>query len=84
MKGTIESSGTQREKHWEELDDSGKIARLRKVIKQQEAFISRMAGYLDKLITHQHVDGKLMQPIDHPNSESYGGFNYRKRSDEWF
>ncbi len=83
MKGTI-SSGPKREKDWEELDADGKIARLRQVIKQQEALILRMAGYLDKLITHQHVDGKMMQPIDHPNSESYGGFNYRKRDDKWF
>ena len=82
LKGSGE--GPMREKHWEELDADGKIERCRRVIKQQEALLPGMARYLNALITHQHVDGKMMQPIDHPNSESYGGFNYRKRSDEWF
>lgn len=81
-KGTIE--GPQREKHWEELDDHGKIERLHQVIKQQQTLIQRMAGYLDKLITHQHVDDKMVQPIEHPNSESYGGFHHRSRDDKWF
>ena len=79
---TIE--GPQRECHWDELDDHGKIERCRKVIKQQETIIQRMAGYLGKLITHQHVGDKMVQPIDHPNSESYGGFHYRKKPDDWF
>lgn len=78
------TNGPQREKYWEELDADGKIERCRKVIKEQQKIIQRMAGYLDKLVTHQHMDGKMVQPISHPNAESYGGFHHRKRPDEWF
>ena len=77
-------SGPQRESYWEELDADGKIERCRREIKRRDRVIEKMVEYLNKLITHQHVNDKMVQPIDYPNSESYGGFNYRKRSDEMF
>jgi len=73
-----------REKHWKELGDQGRIERLRQVVKNQEAFIERMAKYLTELIEHDHIDGKMVKRISHPDSESYGGFHYRKRDNEWF
>jgi len=74
-----------REKHWDELDDLGKIERLRSVVKDQQRVIARMANYIDLLINHEHLDGKMVQPIRHPNAESYGSVYYhKKRGDDWF
>jgi len=72
-----------REKDWKDLDDQGKIERLRQVIRNQEALIVRMAHYLTELIEHDHIDGKMVKRIGHPDSESYGGFHYRKYEKGW-
>ena len=80
----VESAKVSREKHWEELDDEGKIARLRQVIKNQETLITRMANYLSELVEHEHMDGKMVKRLSHPQQESYSGFHYRKRDDKWF
>lgn len=77
-------SGPQRDKHWEELDADGKIERCRRVIKEQENIIRHLNDYVNRLIGHEHLNGKIVQPIGHPNAESTGGFYYRKRSDGWF
>jgi len=75
----------KREKYWDELDDAGKIERLRQIIKGQENVISKMAAFLDQLISHEHLNGRIVCPIEHPNQESYGKLYYkRSRSDEWF
>lgn len=73
-----------RESYWEELDDHGKIERLHRVIKDQESLIRRMTEYLIRLIEHDHLDGKLVQKMSHPGSESYSGFHHRVRDDKWF
>lgn len=73
-----------REKYWKELDTPGRIDRLRRVIKDQDFLIKRMGDYLNQLIDHEHSDGKMVQRINHPNAESYGGFHPRKHHDEWF
>lgn len=77
-------AGASREKPWKDLDDPGRIERLRQVVNNQEALIVRMASYLTELVEHQHVDGKMVKRIGHPDSENYGGFHYRKRDREWF
>ena len=81
--GTKET-GASREKHWKDLDDQEKIERLRRVINNQEALIVRMAKYLTELIEHDHIDGRMVKKISHPDSESYGGFHYHRRDREWF
>lgn len=73
-----------RESHWNELDVMEKIERMRRVIKDQANLIDRMTKYLNLLVGHGHLDGKLVSRIQDPNSESVGGFYHRKRSDEWF
>jgi len=74
-----------REKYWDELDDSGKIERMRSIVKAQDRVIARMADYLDLLVEHQHHEGKLVTPMKHPNAESYGSIYYRKfHKDEFF
>jgi len=73
-----------RESSWDELDEAGKIKRMRRVIKEQNSTITRMTKYLNLLIDHDHLNGKLVSNIKHPNSESYGDFHFGERSDEWF
>ena len=74
-----------REKYWNELDDAGKIERLRNIIKNQETAISKIADVLDRLISHEHLNGRIVHPIELANQESYGKLYYkRSRSDEWF
>ena len=84
--GKFIPKGTEhREKYWSELSDPEKIERLRDVIKNLERAIEKMASYLDKLVGHQHLDGRLYKPIEHPNAESYGSIYYqRHKHDEWF
>lgn len=75
----------QREKYWNELDDSQKIERFRQVVKEQQRVIEKMATFLDQLISHEHLNGRIVHPIEHPNQETYGRLYYkRQRSDEWF
>jgi len=73
-----------REKYWDELDDSGKIERLRGIVKEQQRFIEKMVKYFDKLIDHDHLNGKMIARIRHPNEESYGSPHHRKYRDEYF
>ena len=84
MEGTISDTKPMREAYWEKLDDPGKIERLRRIIKDQERLLNRVTKYLNQLIDHEHLDGKMVQQISHPNAESYGGFSQIKRRDEWF
>jgi len=85
--GTLKHDGAKdrpsRDKDWKELDDQGKIERLRLVLRNQEALIERMGKYLTELIEHDHIDGKMVKRIDHPGSESYGSFHYRKYEKGW-
>ena len=73
-----------REAYWSELDDSGKIERLRIIMKEQQNLISRMAEYLYQLVEHKHLDGKMVTKIKNPNEKSCGGFRFYKRSPEFF
>ncbi len=69
---------------WNELEDSRKIERLRKIIKDQGKLIERMTNYLNELIEHEHLDGKLVKRLYPPNQGSPSGFYLGKRDDEWF
>ena len=83
--GVEKMNAPGREKYWVELDDAGKIERLRNVIKEHERAISKIADVLDRLISHEHLNGRIVHPIELANQESYGKLYYkRSRSDEWF
>ena len=86
MSKELEKRNTpSRQKYWDELDDPGKIERLRQIIKQQESVIDKMAGFLDQLISHEHLNGRIVHPIEHPNQETYGKLYYKRhRSEEYF
>ena len=74
-----------REPYWDELDAEGKIERIRNVVKELQGTVKRMSDYMNQLIDHEHLDGKMVKRISHPNSESSGGFYYdRHRSSEYF
>ncbi|GAH89018.1 unnamed protein product [marine sediment metagenome] len=74
-----------REFHWDELDEKGKIERLRRIVKEQDRALSRMATFLDQLMNHRHVRGKLVRPISDPDAENYNPFDHRRyRDDKYF
>jgi hypothetical protein len=63
----------RRDLSWSELDDAGKIERLKEVTIWQYYVIQKMSDYMNKLINHD----KMFNPIEHPNAESYEGFGCR-------
>lgn len=71
-------------KDWKELHEHEQIERLHRVVKQQERVIRSLIDYTSRLIGHEHLNGKMVQPVGRPGSEGCVGFFYRKRSDEWF
>jgi len=74
-----------REKYWDELDDSGKINRLHRVVKDQEIVIIKMAGYLTELTKHSHLkDGRIVRNLQLPDIHEFDVFYYPKRDIRWF
>lgn len=51
---------------WDELDNEDKIERLSKVVQNQNVLLSKMASYLNQLVDHDHLNGKIVQPIGKP------------------
>lgn len=77
-----------REKYWEELDDAGKIARLRQVVKNLESQIVGLSNAAYKALSiakdHQHAasTGDVLIPA-RPSSDG-AELSGRRRDDKWF
>ncbi len=81
-------SGPCREKYWEELDDAGKIQRLRQVVKDLQSQLARTTKTANdaECVSQDHEhgkDGKVLMPV--------GAFNRakdecatRRRDEKWF
>jgi len=69
--------GTSREKYWSELDDSGKIERLREYVQRVESLIERIGELEYKFQNHKHVDGEIVLPIRSSRMEVERGNNRR-------
>lgn len=61
----VEACKPMRDKYWSELDDSGKIERMRSVIKDQKREIQRLLASVDALLKHRHdaQTGKMTLPF---------------------
>ena len=77
-----------REKYWEELDDAGKIARLRQIVKQLEHRVESLsktasdAGIVAR--DHQHsADGTVLMPVDSFNRNGSAEVG-RRRDEKYF
>ena len=74
-----------REKYWEELDDSGKIERLREVIKQQSRSLENATKIVEKLRNHSHSEsGRIMVFAFREYGEEESLVGYRGRDPQWF
>ena len=61
--------GAGREKYWSELDDAGKIERLREYAQRVESFTERIGDLEYQLKNHKHLDGELVVPMGRSNME---------------
>lgn len=53
----------KREKYWSELDDTGKIERLREYAHRVESLTERIDKLENKFQNHKHVDGEIVLPV---------------------
>lgn len=83
---TLHPSSQCREKYWEELDDAGKIARLRDVVKRLERQVTNMSATASRASevakNHQHApSGEVLVPANDRNcGNEVGG----RRDEKWF
>ncbi len=73
------------EKYWSEIDETEKCRRLRRVVKGLQREVRALTQVVEKLTTHQHVDGSLYVPLFPPNEPSFNTFRlYEKEGDDVF
>jgi hypothetical protein len=63
---------TMRPMNFSEMKDKQKIELLKDEVLRLQESVVRLAGYIDQLINHKHLDGKIVNQIKNPNEESYG------------
>jgi hypothetical protein len=64
-----------REKYWSEMNDSEKVDHLKREVQYMQNHIKTLTDFVSKLITHSHLEGKMVSPIEHPSK--YDWFNFR-------
>jgi|LGOV01.1.fsa_nt_gb hypothetical protein len=69
--------GREPDPKWTELDNKAKIERLRDEVFNQHSLLKKMAEYLEKLVDHDHMGGRIVQPIDKPKIDIYS-FNNKE------
>lgn len=62
--------GREKDPDWKELDDKGKIERLSDVVRRQDILLYQMTKYLELLVDHDHMGGRIVQPI-HKSIDQY-------------
>lgn len=71
-----------REKHWGELDDAGKIERMRGEVKRLMNLVNAHDRGIYMLGEHTHApDGDLLVPMNSRRGQSEAGY---RRGDDWF
>lgn len=81
-------SGPCREKYWDELDDAGKIQRLRQIVKELQCQLLRTtktANDAERVSQdHEHgKDGKVLMPVNAFNREQCAE-SPRRRDEKYF
>jgi hypothetical protein len=70
-----------RDKKWSEMNDQQRIESLQIELVRTQRHLKYLSTYVNKLIEHEHLNGKMVARIGHPNEESYGDFNFRVKDD---
>ena len=68
-----------REPYWDECDDSGKIERMRRIVKQMECRIRTLEHIVSRLKEHDHINGKIFCKM-----ETLAQQVYSNRPDDYF
>ena len=66
-----------RNKKWSEMTDPERIISLQKELIRTQRHLKNLSTYVNRLIGHDHLNGKLVNRIEQPNEESYGGLYFR-------
>jgi len=53
----------KRMKYWRELDEAGKVERMREVIRSLQSSNQFLETQVSNLLKHSHLDGLLVSPI---------------------
>lgn len=67
---------------WDEVDSDGKIRYLKEELKRTQKRLSEVCEYLNKVMSHTHIDNKMYIKMQNKNEESYGGFYFRAWEDK--
>jgi hypothetical protein len=67
-----------RRKYWSEMEDKDRIVKLQEELTRTQEALDRLSNYVSKLMGHEHLNGRMVVRLGHPNEEeSYGGFSFR-------
>lgn len=73
-----------RMKNWGELDDKGKIERLRQEIRGLISFAETMRPKMEDIQRHSHNDGKVVTPINNNYRGTAAMMMARPNSDDQY
>lgn len=80
--GANNANSPMREKHWAELDDAGKIERMRGEVKRMMKLLTAHDRGINLLGEHSHgPNGDLLIPMNTRRNMPEDGY---RRSDDWF
>lgn len=66
-----------RKKYWSELIDSERIVKLQDELIRTQRKLSDICHYVERIMEHDHLNGRLVTRVRNPNEESCGGFYFR-------
>lgn len=66
-----------RRKYWSEMEDKERIVKLQEELTRTQEALERLSNYVSKLMDHEHLNGRMVIRLGHPNEESYGGIGFR-------
>ena len=80
----MEDFGREKDPDWNQLSDTAKIGRLSRVVEEQYYLLRKMAQYLNQLVDHNHLDGKIVRAIDGPTPDTHNDeFSYSSLPLHW-
>ena len=76
----LKSDKPTRESKWGESGIEVKVEKLRNMALNLERELEQITKYVNQLIGHSHVDGKLVKELLHPHSIEASFYHYKSRS----
>ncbi|KKL91207.1 hypothetical protein LCGC14_1897080 [marine sediment metagenome] len=76
----LKSDKPMREPKWGESGIEVKVEKLRNVVRNLEREFVEITKYMNQLIGHSHVDGKIVKELLHPHSIEASFYPYKSTS----